>query len=104
MPRDEGRLRAHAGDEVPDHDQPQVAALAQRREIGGQSWKTHPSRLMLGWPRSGRVRGAQTLTGVALFSRWRSGVMRTTFQASPRRRSKVMISPDTSTSHQRRPW
>jgi hypothetical protein len=35
---------------------------------------------------------------------WRSGEIRTTFQASPSRCIAPMMSPETSTSHQRRPW
>ncbi len=36
--------------------------------------------------------------------RWRSGLIRTTFQASPTFCIPAMITPEGSTSHQRRPW
>ncbi len=37
-------------------------------------------------------------------ARWRSGLIRTTFQASPTLCIPAMIRPEGSTSHQRRPW
>ena len=50
----------------------------------------------------GSAAGAQEVATAR--ARWRSGVMRTTFQASPTRCIPAMIRPEGSTSHQRRPW
>ena len=45
--RDEGRLGAHPGDEVPADDEPEVTAVAKRGEIRQQPRAEHTIRLRL---------------------------------------------------------
>ena len=58
----------------------------------------HPGRNRVG----GEPRGYAVASATAR-ARWRSGVMRTTFQARPTRSIAVMISPEGSISRRRRP-
>ncbi len=51
-----------------------------------------------------RTQPSDSPVRLAIRPTWRSGAIRTTFQASPTRSIAEIVNPETSISHQRRPW